>query len=83
MFNPISNNEKSFITHNIIVNNIRQDKRSLEEFRTISIKKLKENGQIEVRIGKTLIISQIFAKLICPQKDRSTEGLIYINVSYN
>jgi exosome complex RNA-binding protein Rrp42 (RNase PH superfamily) len=81
MFNPISNNEKCFILENLIKNSYRESERSIEEYRKISIKKLEENGQCEVKLGHTLVISQIFAKLVSPNKERPNEGIIVFSVS--
>jgi exosome complex RNA-binding protein Rrp42 (RNase PH superfamily) len=80
MFNPISNNEKQFILENLVKNNIREGERGSEDYRNISIKKLDENGQCEVKLGDTLIISQIFAKLVNPNKERPNEGIIVFSV---
>ena len=81
MFNPISNNEKSFLLNNLIKNTYREGKRGIEEYRDVKIRKLDENGQCEVKIGNTLVISQIFAKLISPSKERPNEGVIIFTVT--
>jgi exosome complex RNA-binding protein Rrp42 (RNase PH superfamily) len=81
MFNPISNNEKQFILENLVKNNIRDGGRESEDYRDISIKKLDENGQCEVKLGDTLVISQIFAKLVSPNKERPNEGIIVFSVN--
>lgn len=83
MFNPISNNERQFILSYLKTKELREDNRREDEYRTISIKKLKENGQIEVKFGKTLIISQIFAKLVSPNADRPNEGIIVFSLDFN
>lgn len=83
MFNPISNNEKQFILQNLIKTSFREGKRDAEEYRRINIRKLKENGQVETKIGNTMVIAQIFAKLICPGKDRPNEGIIVFSVRFN
>jgi len=80
MFNTISNNEKEFLLSNLIKNSLREGRRELEDYREIKIKKLELNGQVEVKIGKTMIISQIFAKLIFPQIDRPNEGSVVFSV---
>ena len=82
MFNLISTNEKNFITKrlNAEPNPIREDKRESFSYRNISIRKLHSNGQIEVKIGNTLVISQIFAKLTSPYVDRPSEGIITFSV---
>lgn len=82
MFNPISNNEKQFLLNNLIKHNFREGRRGLEEFRDIKIRKLDENGQVEIKIGNTLVISQIFAKLITPNKERPNEGVIVFSVKF-
>ena len=59
MFNLISTNEKNFLLRRL--NNeppFREDKRNTITFRDISLRKLPSNGQIEVKIGNTLVISQ-------------------------
>ena len=81
MFNPISNNEKMFLLENLIKNSFREGRRGLEDFREISIRKLEENGQVEVKLGNTLVIAQIFAKLIAPNKERPNEGVVVFSVS--
>lgn len=81
MFNPVSNNEKNFLLANLQKNGFREDRRGIEDFREIILNKLDENGQVEVKLGQTLIISQIFAKLIYPSNDRASEGVIIFNVS--
>jgi exosome complex RNA-binding protein Rrp42 (RNase PH superfamily) len=80
MFNPISNIEKNFLLKNLI-KGIREDERSLDSYRNISIKKLAENGQVQVKIGNTLIISQVFAKLVVPIKERPNEGSALFSVN--
>ncbi len=82
MYNPISNNEKQYLLNNLIKNDFRENNRELEEFREIKIKKLQENGQCEVRLGNTLVISQIFSKLISPNKERPNEGVIVFTVNF-
>jgi exosome complex RNA-binding protein Rrp42 (RNase PH superfamily) len=80
MFNPIATIQSQFLLSELINNKIREDKRGIQDFREISIKKLEENGQVELKIGKTLVISQIFAKLITPNQDRANEGVIVFSV---
>lgn len=80
MFNPISNNQKNFLLENLIKNESREDEREYEEYRRINIRKLEESGQCEVKIGNTMVISQIFAKLVCPNKERPNEGIIVFSV---
>jgi exosome complex RNA-binding protein Rrp42 (RNase PH superfamily) len=80
MFNPIANNQKQFLLSELINNATREEKRGIEDFRNISIKKMEDNGQVELKLGKTLVISQIFAKLITPNQDRANEGVIVFSV---
>ena len=79
MFNIISNTDKERILSNIN-DNKRSHTRGFEEFRNIDITKLDTNGQIQTKIGNTLIISQIFSKLISPNKERPSEGVIVFSV---
>lgn len=55
---------------------IRLDDRDFETFRDISIKKLSENGQVQVNIGKTSAICQIHSSLISPHSDKPGEGIL-------
>ncbi len=80
MFNPLATIQKQNILTNLIKNEKREDRRGIEDFRDISLSKLEDNGQIETKIGNTRVISQIFAKLICPNKDRTNEGVIVFSV---
>lgn len=81
MFNPLSNNEKKFIQDNLL-NDFREDSRKLNEYRNIKLTKLNENGQIQLEIGNTLIITQVFAKLINATSDRPNEGVIVFSVIF-
>ncbi len=90
MFNTISNNERQFLLNNLScetgpIRNVKRSKNNKDDptelYRKISIKKLKENGQVELKIGDTMIISQIFAKLTPPQNDRPNEGYVAFSVS--
>ena len=81
MFNIISTNEKNFLMRRLLSEQvIREDKRDALSYRNISIRKLFSNGQIEVRIGKTIVISQIYAKLSTPYIDRPNEGIVVFSV---
>lgn len=82
MFSPLSNNEKKFVITNLI-DNFREDSRKMNEYRNIKLTKLKENGQIQLEIGNTLIITQVFAKLINATSDRPNEGVIVFSVKFN
>jgi len=79
MFNQLSSNEKKFILSNL-KNEIRLDDRNHLDYRDIKLTKLKENGQIQLELGKTLIISQVFAKLLNTSEDRPNEGVIVFSV---
>ena len=80
MFNIISNSEKEFILK-YLKDDKRIDGRGVEDYRDIKITKLDENGQIETKLGNTLVISQIFAKLVSPNKERPSEGIIVFSVN--
>jgi len=79
MFNPLSNNERNFID-NCFKEEIRIDGRNKNDHRNIIIEKKEENGQIYLKLGETIILSQVFAKLINPGTDRQNEGVIVFNV---
>lgn len=81
MFNQLSSNEKNFILSNL-KNEIRLDDRKHLDYRELKLTKLKENGQIQLELGKTLIISQVFAKLINATDDRPNEGVIVFSVNF-
>jgi exosome complex RNA-binding protein Rrp42 (RNase PH superfamily) len=82
MFNIVSNLEKNFFQNNL-KNGLRVDRRGIENYRDIKITKLEENGQVETKLGNTLVISQIFSKLVAPAKDRASEGVIVFSVDTN
>jgi exosome complex RNA-binding protein Rrp42 (RNase PH superfamily) len=82
MFNIVSNTEKQFF-QNHLNNGQRIDGRDLENYRDIVLTKLGENGQVETRIGNTLVISQIFCKLISPNRERPGEGVIVFTIDTN
>jgi exosome complex component RRP45 len=83
MFTALNNIEKNFITNCLVKSDYRENGRDLESFRKIAFKKLDENGQVEVRLGETLIISQIFAKLVKPNSDRGNEGIVVFSIDMN
>lgn len=81
MFNIISTNEKNFLLRRLLTEPLfREGKRDALSYRDISIRKLFSNGQVEVRIGNTLVISQIYAKLTTPYIDRPNEGIVVFSV---
>lgn len=85
MFNTISTNEKDF-TLTLLKDRtkpIREDSRDVEQYRNITIKKLPSNGQVEVCIGNTRIISQIYAKVTKPFIDHPNEGMIVFTIDTN
>jgi exosome complex RNA-binding protein Rrp42 (RNase PH superfamily) len=82
MFNIVSNIEKHFFANNL-KNDLRVDNREQNSYRNISINKLDENGQVETKIGNTHVISQVFCKLITPNRDRPSEGVIVFTIDTN
>ena len=84
MFTIISNNEKTFIKKGL--NNLprkREDKRYQCDYRKLTIRHLYANGQVEVKLGKTIVISQIIPKLVKPYSDRPNEGQLVFNIDTN
>jgi exosome complex RNA-binding protein Rrp42 (RNase PH superfamily) len=85
MYSIIPNINKTFIQELFSGDNkniIRSDKRSINEYRQLSIKHLTSsyNSPIEVRLGNTQIFSQINAKLVQPRTERPSEGIISFQV---
>ncbi|MCQ2818862.1 MAG: hypothetical protein MJ252_16475, partial [archaeon] len=84
MFDIISNNERSFLIKKLNNNPLLRDtKRDEKTYRPVSIKKLSSNGQVEVKIGNTLVITQLMAKLIKPSEDKPNEGQIVFQIDTN
>lgn len=79
MFNTIPRIEKENLITNL-KNGFRQDYRVFQSYRNINLKKLYENGQIEVNIGFTRVIGQIFSSLVSPLNDKPNEGMIMFNI---
>ena len=79
MFSIIPKIEKEYILNNIKLHQ-RSDNRNFNNYRDICIKQLHENGQIQVTIGNTMVISQIFSSIISPSADRSNEGVIVFSI---
>jgi exosome complex RNA-binding protein Rrp42 (RNase PH superfamily) len=82
MFNIVSQIEKNFFI-NHLKSELRVDGREPDGYRNISITKLDENGQVETKIGNTMVISQVFCKLIAPHKERPSEGVIVFTIDTN
>ena len=80
MFNLISSIEKTFVLNNL-KSDFREESEKLTSFRKIHFEQLKEDGQVILHLGKTKILSQIFAKLVCPDKSRPNDGIIMFNVN--
>ena len=60
----------------------RQDNRTIKEYRKIEITRITSgyNSPLQIKLGNTVIFSQINAKLVAPRKDRPSEGIISFQV---
>lgn len=84
MFNLLSTNERNYLITRLNSNEVlREDNRSQFKYRPIAIKQLEDNGQVEVKIGLTRIISQIYAKIVTPYVDRPNEGQAVFSIDTN
>ena len=85
MSSLIPNINKAFLQELFSINDDqirRQDNRTLNEYRPISINHVTSsyNSPIRVNIGNTEIISYINAKLVQPRSDRPSEGMLSFQV---
>ncbi len=87
MFSIISNNTKEYLLQRLKDETgvPREDNRTHDKYRKISITPLTKNlnSPIEVKIGETLIISQIYSKLTSPYIDKPNEGIISFSIDTN
>jgi exosome complex component RRP45 len=71
--------EKDFL--DIALNlEIREDLRKFDSYRSISIERLCENGQVLVKIGDTSVLAYIHSSLISPFPDKPGEGVVVFSV---
>jgi exosome complex component RRP45 len=75
----ISNNEEKFIL-DCSNEEIRIDGREIYDYRNINIKFGKNYGQVEVRLGKTKVLSNVSCEIVEPYKGKPTDGFILFNV---
>lgn len=59
---------------------VRLDNRGFENYRDIEIKRLAENGQVLVSIGRTSVLCSIFSSVVTPQSDKPSEGIIVFSI---
>ena len=87
MFSIISNNTKEYLIQRLKDETgiPREDGRDKDTYRNINIRLLTNNlnSPIEVKIGNTIIISQIYSKLTSPFIDKPNEGIISFSIDTN
>lgn len=75
----LSKSEKSFV-EKAILENLRIDKRHLNEFRNLSIIFGKENGSVICSLGETKAFAQVSCEISTPKATRPNEGTLFINL---
>lgn len=75
----LSNCEKAFVEQGII-EKVRVDKRSLNEFRNLGIFLGRESGSLICTLGETKVFAQVTCEISTPKATRPNEGTIFINV---
>ena len=75
----LSNCEKTFVDK-AILDNIRIDKRNLNEFRDLGIFFGREYGSVVCSLGETRVFAYVSCELSTPKPSRPNEGTIFINV---
>lgn len=75
----LSNNERSFV-EKAILSSVRIDKRSLDQFREVSIDFGLEWGSVCVALGNTKVLAQVSCDIATPKTSRPNEGTLFVNV---
>uniref|UniRef100_A0A1D1XNM4 Protein ECERIFERUM 7 n=1 Tax=Anthurium amnicola TaxID=1678845 RepID=A0A1D1XNM4_9ARAE len=75
-------NEKTFI-ENALSSDIRVDGRGPFEYRRLSIKFAREDGQSEVQLGQTHVMACVTSQLVQPYRDRPNEGTLSIFTEFS
>ncbi|XP_078441506.1 exosome complex component RRP45A-like [Wolffia australiana] len=78
----ISVNERKFIVQ-ALQSGIRIDGRGPFEYRRLTIKFGKEDGQSEVQLGQTHVMAYVTSQLVQPYKDRPNEGTLSIFTEFS
>ncbi|XP_035891465.1 exosome complex component rrp45 [Anopheles stephensi] len=75
----LTNNEKSFV-QKAILESIRIDGRTLEEFRKLRICFGAEWGLVHVILGETRVLARVTCDVVEPKATRPNEGMLFVNV---
>lgn len=75
----LSNCEKTFV-EKAVLENIRVDKRDLNEFRNVCMFFGREYGSVICSLGETRVFAQVSCEISTPKASRPNEGTIFINV---
>uniref|UniRef100_A0A182K3S7 Exosome complex component RRP45 n=1 Tax=Anopheles christyi TaxID=43041 RepID=A0A182K3S7_9DIPT len=75
----LTNNEKSFV-QKALLESIRLDGRTLDEFRKLRISFGSEWGLVHVILGETRALARITCEVVEPKATRPNEGMLFVNV---
>ncbi|XP_312616.6 uncharacterized protein LOC1273616 [Anopheles gambiae] len=75
----LTTNEKSFV-QKAILESIRLDGRTLDEFRKLRISFGSEWGLVHVILGETRALARITCEVVEPKATRPNEGMLFLNV---
>uniref|UniRef100_A0A182RCV8 Exosome complex component RRP45 n=1 Tax=Anopheles funestus TaxID=62324 RepID=A0A182RCV8_ANOFN len=75
----LTNNEKSFV-QKAILESIRIDGRTLDEFRKLRICFGSEWGLVHVILGETRALARVTCEVVEPKATRPNEGMLFVNV---
>ncbi|XP_052902655.1 uncharacterized protein LOC128310134 [Anopheles moucheti] len=75
----LTNNEKSFV-QKAILESIRIDGRTLDEFRKLRISFGSEWGLVLVILGETRALARVTCEVVEPKATRPNEGMLFVNV---
>uniref|UniRef100_A0A182T0Q0 Exosome complex component RRP45 n=1 Tax=Anopheles maculatus TaxID=74869 RepID=A0A182T0Q0_9DIPT len=75
----LTNNEKSFV-QKAILESIRIDGRTLDEFRKLKICFGAEWGLVHVILGETRVLARVTCDVVEPKATRPNEGMLFVNV---
>uniref|UniRef100_A0A182MF13 Exosome complex component RRP45 n=1 Tax=Anopheles culicifacies TaxID=139723 RepID=A0A182MF13_9DIPT len=75
----LTNNEKTFV-QKAILESIRIDGRTLDEFRKLRIGFGSEWGLVHVILGETRALARVTCEVVEPKATRPNEGMLFVNV---
>lgn len=75
----ISTSEKTFV-QKAVLESVRVDGRSLDEFRKLRLNFGSEWGSVHVSLGETRVLAQVSCEVVAPRATRPNEGTLFINV---